>query len=196
LHWQQFLPPNRRVVAGLAGDGFAIACERPRCDAARWSGRGGRGELPEAAWAVLRRGINGILWVLRTDAPWHDLPEHSGPWQTCHARLVGWQQDLGAPARPRPDEIRRGQGSGVGGQHRQHRGPGSPARRRRAEKGYPEASPAEIETSTTASGRLTSGQRHDSTQRAALIDAIRVSRPARRGRSATRATATTGAVAA
>jgi transposase len=26
--------------------------------------------------------VNGILWVLHTGAPWRDLPERYGPWQT------------------------------------------------------------------------------------------------------------------
>ena len=70
----------------------------------------GRGELTDAAWAVIepllpqrgtrgkpwadhRRVINGILWKLRTGAPWRDLPERYGPWQTCHSRLVRWRRD-------------------------------------------------------------------------------------------------------
>ena len=33
--------------------------------------------------------INGILWILRTGAPWRDLPEHYGPWQTvCRLSLL------------------------------------------------------------------------------------------------------------
>ena len=30
---------------------------------------------------------NGILWVLRTGAPWHDLPDRYPPYQTCHRRF-------------------------------------------------------------------------------------------------------------
>jgi len=26
-------------------------------------------------------------------APWRDLPERYGPWQTCHDRLVRWRRD-------------------------------------------------------------------------------------------------------
>jgi transposase len=37
--------------------------------------------------------INGILWKLRTGAPWRDLPERYGPWQTCHDRYVRWRRD-------------------------------------------------------------------------------------------------------
>lgn len=64
----------------------------------------GRGELTDKAWAVIapllpelgvrsgrwrehRQVINGILWKLRTGAPWRDLPERYGLWQTCHERL-------------------------------------------------------------------------------------------------------------
>lgn len=37
--------------------------------------------------------INGILWKLRTGAPWRDLPERYGPWKTCHERLGVWTFD-------------------------------------------------------------------------------------------------------
>ncbi|NYF59787.1 transposase [Micromonospora purpureochromogenes] len=41
-------------------------------------------------WRDYRQVINGILWKLRTGAPWRDLPERFGPWKTCHERLRGW----------------------------------------------------------------------------------------------------------
>src|SRR3954468_19277525 len=64
----------------------------------------GRGELTDVAWARIepllpatggrggqwrdhRQGINGILWQLRTGAPWRDMPERYGPWKTAHERL-------------------------------------------------------------------------------------------------------------
>jgi len=70
----------------------------------------GRGELTDAAWAVIaplvppngrrgkqwtdhRRVINGILWKTRTGAPWRDLPERYGPWQTCYDRFVRRRRD-------------------------------------------------------------------------------------------------------
>jgi len=31
--------------------------------------------------------LNGILWVLRTGAPWHDMPNRYPPYQTCHRRF-------------------------------------------------------------------------------------------------------------
>jgi transposase len=69
-------------------------------------------DLTDAQWAVLkpllhppshrRRGrpwqdaqavLNGVLWVLRTGAPWHDLPDRYPPYQTCHRRFQQWQRD-------------------------------------------------------------------------------------------------------
>jgi transposase len=31
--------------------------------------------------------LNGILWRLNTGAPWRDLPERFGPWQTVYHRF-------------------------------------------------------------------------------------------------------------
>lgn len=69
----------------------------------------GRGELTDRAWQQLapllpqqgrggqwadhRTVINGILWKLRTGAPWRDLPPRYGPWQTCYDRFVRWRRD-------------------------------------------------------------------------------------------------------
>jgi transposase len=36
--------------------------------------------------------INGILWRLRTGAPWRDLPERYGPWRTVASRFYRWQR--------------------------------------------------------------------------------------------------------
>ncbi|WP_238598034.1 IS5 family transposase [Saccharothrix sp. ALI-22-I] len=69
-----------------------------------------RGELTDAVWARImpllprsngRRGrwrdhrqvIDGLLWKVRTGAPWRDLPERYGPWKTCHERLRRWTAD-------------------------------------------------------------------------------------------------------
>lgn len=65
-----------------------------------------RHELSEAEWARLqpllpprkagkprqddRRIINAILWKLATGAPWRDLPERYGPWQTVYTRFRRW----------------------------------------------------------------------------------------------------------
>ena len=31
-----------------------------------------------------RRVLNGIFWVLRSGAPWRDLPVNFGPYTTCY----------------------------------------------------------------------------------------------------------------
>ena len=35
--------------------------------------------------------VNGILWRLRTGAPWRDLPERYGTWQTVSSRFRRWR---------------------------------------------------------------------------------------------------------
>ena len=37
-----------------------------------------------------RTVLSGILWVLRTGAPWRDLPERFGPWSTAWNRFRRW----------------------------------------------------------------------------------------------------------
>jgi transposase len=67
-------------------------------------------ELSDDQWAVLaphlpaqraatgrpakdhRTVVEGILWRLRTGAPWRDLPERYGPWQSVYTRFRRWQQ--------------------------------------------------------------------------------------------------------
>ena len=44
-------------------------------------------------WSEHRKVVNGILWRLRTGAPWRDLPSRYGPWQTCYDRFVRWRRD-------------------------------------------------------------------------------------------------------
>ncbi|MFJ6038008.1 IS5 family transposase [Streptomyces ardesiacus] len=70
----------------------------------------GRGELADAAWERIepllpqldgrgrpwrdhRQVVNGVLWRLRTGAPWRDLPERYGPWQTVYERFARWEAD-------------------------------------------------------------------------------------------------------
>jgi len=48
--------------------------------------RDGRGR----PWRPRRCVLNGILWVLRTGAPWADLPERYPSYQTCHRRFQQW----------------------------------------------------------------------------------------------------------
>lgn len=39
-----------------------------------------------------RRVLNGIFWVLRSGAPWRDLPTVYGPRTTCYNRFVRWRR--------------------------------------------------------------------------------------------------------
>lgn len=39
-----------------------------------------------------RRVLNGIFWVLRSGAPWRDLPGAFGPYTTCYNRFVRWRR--------------------------------------------------------------------------------------------------------
>lgn len=69
-----------------------------------------RYELNEAQWARIasslpgkagdpgrtgrdnREFVNGVLWVLRSGAHWHDLPERYGKWKTAHKRFSRWSK--------------------------------------------------------------------------------------------------------
>jgi transposase len=68
-----------------------------------------RGDMSEREWERLRpllpsqqgkvgkpahdhrRIINGMLWKLRTGAPWRDLPERYGPWSTVACQFRRWR---------------------------------------------------------------------------------------------------------
>src|SRR6266566_1770120 len=68
-----------------------------------------RGDLTDTEWRILnpllpdrgergpaiadkRRTMNGILWVLRTGAPWRDLPERYGKWNSAFVRFTRWSK--------------------------------------------------------------------------------------------------------
>lgn len=38
-----------------------------------------------------RTVLNGIVWILRSGAPWRDLPDRYGPWQTVYSRFRRWR---------------------------------------------------------------------------------------------------------
>ncbi|HSN30294.1 MAG TPA: IS5 family transposase, partial [Kofleriaceae bacterium] len=44
-------------------------------------------------WKETRDVVNGVLWVLRTGAPWADLPRRYPPYQTCHRRFQTWVEE-------------------------------------------------------------------------------------------------------
>jgi transposase len=37
-----------------------------------------------------RQFVNGVLWVVRSGARWHDLPERYGKYKSVHARFMRW----------------------------------------------------------------------------------------------------------
>ena len=39
----------------------------------------------------LRRSVKGVLWILRTGAPWRDLPACYGSWETVASRFYRWR---------------------------------------------------------------------------------------------------------
>ena len=41
-----------------------------------------------------RQVVDGILWILRSGAPWRDLPEDDfGPWETVYGLFNAWNAD-------------------------------------------------------------------------------------------------------
>ncbi|MDP6485949.1 MAG: IS5 family transposase [Alphaproteobacteria bacterium] len=68
----------------------------------------GRYDLTDFEWSVIepllpnkprgvprvddKRVLNGIFWVLRSGAPWRDLPERYGPYTTCYNRFIRWRK--------------------------------------------------------------------------------------------------------
>src|SRR5690349_17136459 len=68
-----------------------------------------RGDLTDEQWAALapllparattgrppaspRRTLNGMLWILRTGAPWRDLPPRYGRWNSVWRRFSRWRR--------------------------------------------------------------------------------------------------------
>ena len=39
-----------------------------------------------------RTALNGMLWIARGGAPWRELPERYGPWQTVYSRFRKWKE--------------------------------------------------------------------------------------------------------
>ncbi len=37
--------------------------------------------------------VNGVLWVLRSGAHWHDLPPRYGKWKSVHTRFARWAKN-------------------------------------------------------------------------------------------------------
>jgi transposase len=57
-----------------------------------------------------RRVLNGICWVLRSGAPWRDLPQSFGSYSTCYDSFARWRRAgvwRGFRATPKPACQRR-----------------------------------------------------------------------------------------
>ena len=70
-----------------------------------------RHDITEAAWAVIephtignkgswggnarntRLFINGVFWILRTGAPWRDIPKELISWTTAYNRFNRWSEN-------------------------------------------------------------------------------------------------------
>lgn len=40
----------------------------------------------------IRTTVNGIIWLARSGAPWRDLPERYGKWNTVYKCFAKWQK--------------------------------------------------------------------------------------------------------
>ena len=66
--------------------------------------KGGRPPKPH------RPKVEAMLWILRTGAPWRDLPSAYGPWELVYTRFSRWSQSgvlarlFAALSRERDDE--------------------------------------------------------------------------------------------
>lgn len=52
----------------------------------------GKSGDPGRGGADNRLFVNGVLWILRSGAHWHDLPERYGKWKTAHKRFTRWAE--------------------------------------------------------------------------------------------------------
>jgi transposase len=159
-------------------------------------------------WRDHRQVINGILWRLRVGAPWRDVPMRYGPWQTCYDRFARWRRDgtwdwLLALAQSAADAVGElGWTICIDGTVVRAHQHAAGARRRpsHADRAAHVQHPPDealgrsrgglttkLHLAWDGHGRplsvvLTAGQRHESTQLGAVLDAIRVPRSGGRGR--------------
>jgi len=44
-------------------------------------------------WTDHRLAVEGMVWKYRTGAPWRDVPERFGKWNSIYKRFVRWAAD-------------------------------------------------------------------------------------------------------
>lgn len=52
----------------------------------------GRAGDPGAHGKDNRRFVNAVIWIARTSAPWRDLPERFGEWNSVYQRFNRWSK--------------------------------------------------------------------------------------------------------
>jgi transposase len=105
-----FRQHRSKATLDVNGDGLNVSCGQPsgRDSSPKRRVRIMRYELTDHEWTAIkpmlpnkprgvprvndRRVLNGIFWVLRSGAPWRDLPDGFGPYTTCYNRFVRWRR--------------------------------------------------------------------------------------------------------
>src|ERR1051325_9378635 len=62
-----------------------------------------------------RRVLNGIFGVLRSGAPWRDLPDHFSPYTICYNRFVRWRRACDWASQPGPAVLQQDKTMSWGG---------------------------------------------------------------------------------
>ncbi|WP_420845582.1 transposase [Mycetocola reblochoni] len=63
-------------------------------------------------WTDHRLAVEGMAWKYRTGAPWRDVPERFGKWNSIYKRFNRWAEDRPSP-RPRRENTTNERDSSV-----------------------------------------------------------------------------------
>ena len=50
-------------------------------------------QQPGGRWNDHRVVLNGMFWILNSGAPWRDMPDRYGKWQTVYSRYRRWTRE-------------------------------------------------------------------------------------------------------